>query len=152
MVVEADNMYICHGNLDKTCIINNDQISNNPKDKYLLFIDGLLMSTRELDVSEHQIRIANAKEGQQYVLLKIKDHSTTALSFDNKVMNFTVAINNEDGTMYNECNDAVIFADGKMIPTEDSIDRENLPARGSTGQIIKVKNKLLTSDVYSYYS
>lgn len=152
MVVEADNMYLCHGNLDSSCIITNEGITNNPKDEYLLFIDGLLLSSRELDVSENQIRIANAKEGQQYVLLKIKDDSNTALSFDNKVMNFTIAINNEDGTMYNECNDALIFADGKMIPMEDSIYRDNLPVRGSTGQIVKVKNESLTSDVYNYYS
>ena len=152
MVVEADNMYLCHGNFDDSCIITNDGISNNPNDEYLLFIDGLLMSSRELDVSEHQIRIANAKKGQQYVLLKIKDNSNTALSFDNKVMNFTIAINNEDGTMYNECNDAVIFADGKMIPMEDSVYRDKLPIRGSSGQIIKVKNKTLSSEVYNYYS
>lgn len=151
MVVEADNMYLCHGTIDSNIIIKNKGITNNPKDEYLLFIDGLLMSSRELDVSEGEIRVANAKQGQQYVLLKIKDDSNTALSFDNKVMNFTVAINNEDSTMYNECNNALIFADGKMIPMEDSILRETLPIKGATGQIVKVKNTLSSSEVYKYY-
>ena len=151
MIVEADNMYVCHGKIDSKIAIRNSQITNNPKDEYLLFIDGLLMSSRELDVSEGEIRISNAKEGQQYVLLKIKDDSNTALSFDTKVMNFTVAINNEDGTMYNECNNALIFADGKMIPMEDSILREALPIKGASGQIVKVKNTMSSSEVYKYY-
>ena len=151
MVVEADNMYLCHGNLDDTTTIKNVGITNNPSDEYLLFIDGLLMSSRELEVSEGEVRVANAIKGQQYVLLKIQNNSNTALSFDNKVMNFTVAINNEDGTMYNECDNAVIFADGKLIPMEDSIYREALPIKGATGQIVKVKNNLESSEVYKYY-
>ena len=151
MIVEADNMYVCHGKIDSKIAIRNSQITNNPKDEYLLFIDGLLMSSRELDISEGEIRISNAKEGQQYVLLKIKDDSNTALSFDTKVMNFTVAINNEDGTMYNECNNALIFADGKMVPMEDSILREALPIKGASGQIVKVKNTMSSSEVYKYY-
>ena len=151
MVVEADNMYVQHGTVDDKITIKSREVTNNPHDEYLLFIDGLLMSSRELDISEGEIRVANARPGQQYVLLKIKDDSNTALSFDNKIMNFTVAISNEDGTMYNECDNAVIFADGKMVPMEDAILRETLPIKGATGQIVKVKNKDLTSDVYKYY-
>lgn len=151
MVVEADNMYVQHGTIGDKITIKSREVSNNPHDEYLLFIDGLLMSSRELDISEGEIRVANAKEGQQYVLLKIKDDSNTALSFDNKIMNFTVAITNEDGTMYNECDNAVVFADGQLVPMEDSILREQLPIKGATGQVVKVKNTDISSDVYKYY-
>lgn len=150
MVVEADNMYICHGTIDSNHAIHNDSISDIEEDKYVLFVDGILVSTRDLDVSQGQIRVANAKEGQEFVLLKIQSEETTALSFDSKIMNFTLAIKNEDGTLYNECNDASIYANGKLIAMEDSLSKSSLPIKGTTGQIVKVKASNSDS-VYSYY-
>lgn len=151
MVVEADNMYICHGELDKTATIKHEDITGNANDEYLLFIDGILISSSHLDIAEGEVRIANGIEGQQFVLLKIKDKATTSLCFDNKIQNFTVSIVNKDGTLYNECNNALIFADGKSITTEDTIFRAIKPLRGSTGQIIKVKNTNDDSNtVYEY--
>lgn len=150
MVVEADNMYLTHGLLNKEATISHEGITNNENDEYMMFVDGVLISSRDLDVSLGEIRIANGIEGQQYVLLKIQDDETTALSFDNKIMNFTVPITNEDGSLYNECNNAIIFADGKLIATEDSVYKDTLPLRGATGQIVRVKSKE-GSNVYSYY-
>ena len=150
MVVEANNMYLDNGVIDVNGVIKNSSITNNADDKYILFIDGLLISSRHLDVSEGEIRVANAIEGQQYVLLKIQNEETTFLSFDSQVMNYTIAIKNEDGTLYNECDNANIYADGKLIPSEDSIYKEALPVKGATGQIIKTKSKENDS-VYIYY-
>lgn len=150
MVVEANNMYLDHGYLNEKAIIVNEKISNNPNDEYILFVDGVLMSSRELDISEGEIRIANGIEGQQFVLLKIQDDETTALSFDNKIMNYTTPITNEDGTLYNECNNAIVFADGKLALTEDTVMRDSLPLRGMSGQIVKVKSKDSRA-VYEYY-
>ena len=151
MVVEADNMYICHGTLDSNNAVHNTAISDIPDDKYLLFVDGILVSSRDLDVSEGQIRVANAKQGQQFVLLKIQNNENTALSFDSKIMNFTLAIKNEDGTLYNECNDATIYANGKLVAMEDALAKSSLPVLGTTGQIVKVKASNSDS-VYHYYS
>ena len=139
MVVEADNMYLGHGTINSNNIISNEGITSNIADEYILFVDGVLVSSRDLDVSEKQIRLANAIEGQQYVLLKIQDESSTALSFDAKVMNFTLSIKNDDGTLYNECDNATIFADGKLIAMNDSLYKTEIPLRGTSGQIIKVK-------------
>lgn len=151
MVVEADNMYLGHGIIDEKNCITNDNITNNISDEYLLFVDGVLVSSRDLEVSGKEIRVANARAGQQYVLLKIQDDSTTALSFDAKVMNFTIAIKNEDGTLYNECNNAVVFADGKLVAMEDALYKSSIPIKGSDGQIIKVKEKdAIEQSVYKY--
>lgn len=150
MVVEANNMYLKHGLIDKTNTIKHSGITDNVKDEYIVFIDGVLISSRDLDVSEGEITIANAIEGQQYVLLKIQDHATTALSFDSKVMNFTVSIKNPDGTLYNECDNAFVYANGQLVPTEDALLKSSLPVKGATGQIVKVKSKNADS-VYSYY-
>ena len=150
MVVEADNMYICHGTIDSNHAIHNAAITNIPNDEYILFVDGILVSSRDLEVSEGRIRVANAIEGQQFVLLKIQNNENTALSFDSKIMNFTLAIKNEDGTLYNECNDAAIYANGKLIPMEDSLSKTSLPIKGTTGQVVKVKANNSDS-VYNYY-
>ena len=150
MIVEANNMYLSHGSIDSTNTIKHEDITSNPEDEYLVFIDGLLLSSRDIDVFEGEIRIANAIEGQQFVLLKIQDNATTALSFDSKIMNFTLAIKNEDGTLYNECNNACIYVDGKLVPMEDSLYKSELPIKGATGQIVKVK-ATNSDSIYNYY-
>ena len=150
MIVEANNMYLSHGSIDSTNTIKHEDITSNPEDEYLVFIDGLLLSSRDIDVFEGEIRIANAIEGQQFVLLKIQDNATTALSFDSKIMNFTLAIKNEDGTLYNECNNACIYVDGKLVPMEDSLYKSELPVKGATGQIVKVK-ATNSDSIYNYY-
>ena len=114
-------------------------------------MDGVLISSRQLDVSEGEVRIANAIEGMEYLLLKITDEEETALMFDGKAMNYTVAIKNEDGTLYNECDNACVFVDGKALMMDDTINRESVPVKGANNQIIKIKNTNDTSkDVYDY--
>lgn len=151
MVVEANNMYIDNGLIDSDKSIKHSSITNNDKDKYIVFIDGLLISTQDLEVSEGQIRINNAVKDQQYVLLKIKDEETTAISFDSEIMNYTLAIKNEDGTLYNECNNACLYANGKLIAMKDAIEKESLPIKGATGQIVKVKSIIDNNNIYAYY-
>lgn len=144
-------MYIDNGLIDSDKSIKHSSITNNDKDKYIVFIDGLLISTQDLEVSEGQIRINNAVKDQQYVLLKIKDEETTAISFDSEIMNYTLAIKNEDGTLYNECNNACLYANGKLIAMKDAIEKESLPIKGATGQIVKVKSIIDNNNIYAYY-
>ena len=144
-------MYIDNGLIDSDKSIKHSSITNNDKDKYIVFIDGLLISTQDLVVSEGQIRINNAVKDQQYVLLKIKDEETTAISFDSEIMNYTLAIKNEDGTLYNECNNACLYANGKLIAMKDAIEKESLPIKGATGQIVKVKSIIDNNNIYAYY-
>lgn len=150
MVVEANNMYLDHGTINSTHTIEHEDITDDPSDEYILFMDGILVSSRDLDISEGEIRVANATQGQQYVLFKIQDDASTSLSFDSKVMNYTVAITNDDGTFYNECDNVCVYSDGKLVPTEDAILKASLPIKGASGQIVKIKSKD-TDSVYNYY-
>ena len=153
MVVEGRNSYVCHGHLDNTKTITNPLITNDGNEEYALWMDGLLISSRDLDVADGEVRVANAIEGMEYLLLKLNDKENTALMFDGKAMNFTIAIKNEDGTLYNECNNACVFVDGSALMMDDTIERESIPVKGANNQIIKVKNTDDSStDVYNYYS
>lgn len=151
MVAEGQNSYVCHGFLDETKTIINPEITYNGNEEYMLWMDGLLISSRDLDVADGEVKVANAIEGMEYLLLRINDQENTALMFDGKAMNFTIAIKNEDGTLYNECDNACVFVDGNAIMMADTIDREKIPVKGANNQIIKVKNTdNLSSEVYKY--
>lgn len=152
MVVEGKSSYVCHGHLDSGKIIYHEDITDIGNEEYILWMDGLLISSRDLDVAEGEVRVANAIEGMEYLLLRINDQETTALMFDGRAMNFTVAIKNPDGTLYNECDNACVFVDGHALMMEDTILREGLPVKGANQQIVKIKNTdNSSSSVYSYY-
>lgn len=151
MVVEGKSSYICHGNLDETRTISNPLITYNGSEEYMLWMDGLLISSRDLDIAEGEVRVSNSINGMEYLLLRINNQENTALMFDGKAMNFTVAIKNEDGTLYNECDNACVFVDGGAIMMADTINRENIPVKGANSQIIKIKNTdNSSSEVYNY--
>ena len=149
MVVEADNSYVCHGKFDDTKTIYNDNIMGDHED-YMVWADGVLVSSKHLDIMPGAIKINNAIAGVEYVLLKINDESETAVLFDGKAMNYTIAIKNADGTLYNECDNACVFVDGKALMMKDTVEKQVLPVKGAQGQIVKVKNTE-DGDVYSYY-
>ena len=149
MVVEADNSYVCHGEFDDTKTIYSDNIIGDHED-YMVWADGVLVSSKHLDIMPGAIKINNAIAGVEYVLLKINDESETAVLFDGKAMNYTIAIKNPDGTLYNECDNACVFVDGKALMMKDTIEKQVLPVKGAQGQIVKIKNTE-DGDVYSYY-
>ena len=149
MVVEADNSYVCHGEFDDTKTIYSDNIIGDHED-YMVWADGVLVSSKHLDIMPGAIKINNAIAGVEYVLLKINDESETAVLFDGKAMNYTIAIKNPDGTLYNECDNACVFVDGKALMMKDTIEKPILPVKGAQGQIVKIKNTE-DGDVYSYY-
>ena len=149
MVVEADNSYVCHGEFDDTKTIYSDNIIGDHED-YMVWADGVLVSSKHLDIMPGAIKINNAIAGVEYVLLKINDESETAVLFDGKAMNYTIAIKNPDGTLYNECDNACVFVDGKALMMKDTIEKSILPVKGAQGQIVKIKNTE-DGDVYSYY-
>ena len=70
MVVEADNSYVCHGKFDSTKTIFSDNILGD-HEEYMVWADGVLVSSKHLDVMPGAIRINNAIEGVEYLLLKI---------------------------------------------------------------------------------
>ena len=149
MVVEAENSYVCHGKFDDTKTIYNENILGDHED-YMVWTDGVLVSSRHLDITPGSIRINNAIKGVEYLLLKINNEEETALLFDGKAMNYTIAIKNQDGSLYNECDNACVFIDGHALMMRDTVEKTVLPVKGAQGQIIKVKNTD-EGDIYSYY-
>ena len=149
MVVEADNSYVCHGEFDDTKTIFNDNIIGDHED-YMVWADGVLVSSKHLDIMPGAIKINNAIAGVEYLLLKINDEEETAVLFDGKAMNYTIAIKNSDGTLYNECDNACVFVDGKALMMKDTIEKSVLPVKGAQGQIVKIKNTE-EGDIYNYY-
>lgn len=150
MVVEAEDLYVAHGNFDNTKSIKHESIKGSHED-YLVYTDGVLVSSRDLDVSAGEVRINNAIEGMEYLLLRINDNSETALLFDGKVRNFTIAIKEEDGSLYNECSNACVFVDGHALMMSDTVLKPALPVKGAQGQIVKVKNTEEDDSIYTYY-
>lgn len=151
MVVEAEDLYVTHGHFDSTKSIKHESIIGE-HEEYMVYADGLLISSRDLDVSEGEVRINNAREDMEYLLLRINNREKTALLFDGKIMNYTIAIKNEDGTLYNECTNACVFVDGHALMMSDTVLKPALPIKGAQGQIVKVKNSDETEDsIYSYY-
>lgn len=149
MVVEGESTYVTHGKFDNTKTILSDKIKGN-NEEYMLWTDGVLVSSRHLDVSQGEVRLNNAIPGMEYLLLKIADAEETALLFDGRAMNYTVAIKNEDGSLYNECSNACVFVDGKALMMRDTVEKTNVPVKGAHGQIVKVKNTE-DGDIYNYY-
>lgn len=149
MVVEAESTYVSHGTFDETKTIFSDKIKGT-NEEYMLWADGVLVSSRHLDVSQGEVRVNNAIAGVEYLLLKIADAEETALLFDGRAMNYTVAIKNDDGSLYNECSNACAFVDGKALMMRDTIEKPTLPVKGAHGQIVKVKNAE-DGDIYNYY-
>lgn len=149
MVVEAENSYVCHGTFDETKTIFNENILGS-HEEYMVWADGVLVSSRHLDVAPGSVRINNAIAGVEYLLLKINDAEETALLFDGKAMNYTIAIKNQDGSLYNECDNACVFVDGKALMMRDTVEKTVLPIKGAQGQIVKVKNTE-EGDIYTYH-
>lgn len=150
MVVEADDLYVTHGKFDNTKSIKHDSILGE-REQYMVYTDGILVSSRDLDISQGEVRINNAIEGMEYLLLKIKDESETALLFDGRIMNYTIAIKNEDDSLYNECTNACVFVDGHALMTSDTVLKTVLPIKGAQGQIVKIKNTDEADSIYKYY-
>ena len=150
MVAEAESTYITHGTFDSTKTIYNDNIKGD-HEEYMLWADGILVSSRHIEVGPGFARVNNAIAGVEYLLLKINDAEETALLFDGKAMNYTLAIKNEDGTLYNECNNACVFVDGHALMMRDTVEKTSLPIKGAHGQIVKVKNSEETGGIYKYF-
>lgn len=150
MVVEGNGSYVSHGKFDSTKTIHNDSIKGQ-NEEYMLWTDGVLVSSRHLDIAPGEIRVANAIEGMEYLLLRINDDENSALLFDGRAMNYTVAIKNEDGSLYNECTNACVYVDGKALMMADTVEKQARPIKGAHRQIVKVKSTEDESSVYNYY-
>lgn len=141
MIVETEGMYLDTGAIDSTLAIKSPQITG--EHQYVLFVDGLMMSPRDFKISEGEIKITGAVEGQQWVLLKVDSNEETALIFDSPVSAFSVRIidNNLNNT-YNNCDCAVVYVGDGILIDQATVEVQKEPTKGIAGQIIKCKKIL----------
>lgn len=141
MIVETDGMYLDTGTIDDTLAIQSPQITGDHQ--YILFVDGLMMSPREFNLSEGQIKITGAVQGQQWVLLKVDSSDETALIFDSPVSSFSARIiDKNENVTYNNCDAAVVYVGDGILIDQKTIEVTQEPTKGINGQIIKYKKVL----------
>lgn len=141
MIVETEGMYLDTGAIDETLAITSPQITG--EHQYILFVDGLMMSPREFKVSEGQIKITGAHQGQQWVLLKVDSSDETALIFDSPVSSFSVRIiDNNQNVTYNNCDSAVVYVGDGVLIDQAALEVTQEPTKGMAGQLIKCKKLL----------
>ena len=141
MIAESDGMYLDSGEITETKAIKSDTITG--ADTYIVFVDGLLMSPNDLKLSEGEIKISGAVQGQQWILLKVADEEETAVIFDSVVSNYSIKINdNNEVIPYNNCDNAVVYVGEGVLVDLKAVERGELPKKGVAGQVIKHKKIL----------
>lgn len=138
MIVEADGVYVGCGTVDKDKTIRHNDITVN--DEYMLYVEGILVSPRDLDISEGEIRVLGLQPNQNWTLLKINESNNTSIVFDSPISHYSIKIeDNNEATVYNNCDSVVLYAGSGILVDRDSIVKDALPLKGKNGEII-VKN------------
>lgn len=162
MIIEADGMSPTYGTVGESLRIESDiieSINETKNTKYFVFIDGVLVSPRDLDVANGSIGIMGLIEGQEYLLLKANgDQAVQAeLMFDSSVSHFTTKIKDDnENTIYDNIDAALLYVGNGILIDRDKISVTSLPAEGHKGQIVMLEDpgetlsKLTTVALYEY--
>ena len=102
--------FVDSGFIDSSCkIIVNDIELLTEECQPILFVDGLFVSTKDIDLSEPGfITTYGLTEGQRYLLLKDKVDSSNQLLFDGTIKSTTIPLSNE-------IDDAVVFIENTAV-------------------------------------
>lgn len=162
MIIEAEGMSPTYGTVGESLRIESDiieAIDEAKNTQYFVFVDGVLVSPRDLDVANGSIGIMGLLEGQEYLLLKAsKDDAIQAeLMFDSAVSHFTVKVEDYNAnTIYDNIDAALVYVDGGILINRDSIAVDTLPVDGFKGQIVMLEDpsqtlsKSTTVQLYQY--
>lgn len=104
------DMFVDTNIVDVRCKIPISDIELlNEECQPILFIDGLYVPTKNIDMSEYGfLKIDGLMEGQRYLLLKDKLDSNSTLLFDGTVKSTTI-------TLENEIDDAIVFIENTAV-------------------------------------
>lgn len=139
MIVEGDGVYVGNGTVDKDKVIRHADITVN--NEYMLYIDGVLVSPRDVDIAEGEIRVVGMMPEQNWTLLKANESNNTAVIFDSPVSHYSIKIeDSNEATVYNNCDSAVLFCGEGALVDRDSVIRHSLPKTGINGQIVVIDN------------
>lgn len=139
MIVEGNGVYVGCGTVTKDKTIRHEGITTD--DDYMLYIDGILVSPRDVDISPGEIRVVGLMEGQAWTLLKANESNNTAIIFDSAVSHFSIKIeDSNEATIYNDCDAAIVFCGEGALVDRDCVIISSLPKRGINGQIVAIDN------------
>lgn len=139
MIVEGNGVYVGAGTVSEDKVIRHKGITTG--DEYMLYIDGILVSPRDVDVAEGEIRVAGISAGQDWSLLKANEDNDTAIIFDSAVSHYSIKIeDNNEATVYNNCDSAIFFCDEGILVDRDSVILYSLPKKGINGQLVAIDN------------
>lgn len=163
MIIEADGMNPTYGTVGESLRIESEiieSIDETRNTKYFVFIDGVLVSPRDLDVANGSIGIMGLVQGQEYLLLKANEEQDVQaeLMFDSAISHFTTKIEDDNAnTIYDNIDAALVYiGDGALID-RDGISVDFLPVEGHNGQIVmlespeeSISSKNTTVQLYKY--
>lgn len=162
MIIEAEGMNPTYGTVGESKRIESniiEPIDETRNTKYFVFIDGILVSPRDLDVAKGSIGIMGLVEGQEYLLLKANaDQNVQAeLMFDSAVSHFTVKVEDDNAnTIYDNIDAALLYVGEGILIDRDKVTVDKLPAEGHKGQIVMLEDpeqslsKVTTVALYEY--
>lgn len=148
MIIDTNELHISSGIIDKDKTIKDNAINNNSD--YLVFVDGLLISPRDYNISEGSIGINGFEIGQQWVLLEVQDKTDSKNSraigdicYDAPISYFTLRIeDNNEAVKYNDCDTAIVMADNGTLIDLEAVEKYRLNSFGVNGEIIKYRKSL----------
>lgn len=150
MIIEANGVYCGTGTVSATRRIESELIDITSN--YMLFVDGILISPRDLDIADGSIGAMGLKEGQHWSLIKANPANYVDIIFDSAVSHFSVKIeDNNEATIFNDCDEAIVFVDTGTLVDRDAINKYKLPPKGINGQIIVINNPISESDTTIEY-
>lgn len=161
MVVDIGNEAYDFGTTTNN-VIESDIITTNVGAEYLLFIDGVCMSPRDLTISNGQITIAgDLSNNAEWFLISISNQDPGIfLMFDEDVSYYTTMItDNNNNTIYNNADMVVAFSKKQGTDTygvliDDRFITENPDGLSKyvTGQIVNMGYEDELGDIQYFYS
>lgn len=139
MIVEGYDVYVGNGIVSDDKVVRHADITMD--EEYMLYVDGIMVAPRDVDISDGEIRVAGLRQGQSWTLLKANEDNDTIIVFDSAVSHFSIKIEDDnEATVYNNCDDVVLFCDDGILVDRDSIILSALPTKGVNGQIVVIDN------------
>lgn len=188
MFIDIGDAFIESGEVAEDNSISNDLITIEKN--YLVFIDGLLMSPSDYEISPGKINIHGLLPGIQYILMEAGNKAGTGVEnkplyafsdednkkeellvnelneniqtqssenlavvcYDAAISYYTLRIDDgNENSIYNDCDTAVVFANGGALVDEAAVLKTVTPKKGVYGQIVKLKTMNLDgSFLYKY--
>lgn len=156
-LADTGDSYVAEGNLNSYAI-NDARIHGDRQ--YVVFANGILLTptNRDLEIGEGYIHITNADAVQwdelYYVIFEVsnEDDEKIGLVYDDNVSYYSVRIEDNDRSVYDDCNCALVYigsdenAEAGILLDEAAITIQP----GSMNTVFKGNQITRTTDIYGF--